>query len=1621
MASEGKSLPDFPEAIPSSHRAHNVTVAIDPVALVVTECITVTSAMRKHARWAHSSISSILGGSNSPRPNPSSRATNHDREGNLRNRASSKIDLVEDYGSFASKKQHDRSEDEGTSRWGLRGKKGQSMQDNPLMSSFAKLRAELKHCSDLQHFETDALLEPFLNVIRSSSTTAPITSLALIAITKLLAYEVINKDSPRFAHGMRLLASSVTHCRFEGDNSPSDEVVFLRILKLMEDMITGPSGEVLGDQSVCEMMECALSICCHLRMSEVLRRSAEISMVTMCQTIFARLKTLEDEFEGEAEDMEGELDKDELNAARIDSDPNADGVGPDAMNKMRQASLEVPGVANGTERPSTDMSGSHLDLSKSGEGEDDEPAEIKPYGLPSIRELFRVLADLLDPHDRQRNDTLRVMALRIVNVALEVAGPSIATHPSLASLAKDTLCRNLFQLVRSENIAILHESLRVAGTLLATCRSCLKLQQELFLSYVVACLHPRIAIPEEPGIEPSLYQGVPSAPSLARPQPHAASPGAPSSGRSTPVPVRDRQKLGMEGGSRKPDAREAMVESVGGLVRMPSFMVELFVNYDCEIDRSNLCMDMVGLLSRNAFPDSATWSTTNVPPLCLDSLLGYVQFIAERLDDEPKTAGLPDVAALQEQRRKKKIIIRGATKFNESPKGGIAYLAAQGIIEDPNDPHSITKFLKGTTRIDKKVLGEFISKRSNEAILDAYMDLFDFGHLRVDEALRQLLNSFRLPGESPLIERIVTVFSEKYMKAAQPEHIANNDAAFVLIYAIIMLNTDQYNPNVKAQNRMKLEDFARNLRGVNNNENFDPEFLQEIYEAIKSREIVLPEEHDNKHAFEHAWKELLVKTQTAENLVICETNIYDADMFAATWRPIISTLNYVFVSATEDAVFQRVILGYSQCAQIAAKHGISECLDHIIWSLAKISTLATETPPSTQLNTEVQASGKSIMVSRFAVEFGRDHKAELATLVLFRIINGHEAVIRDGWTQVVRIIVNLFVNSLVPTSFTSISRDLDLPEIPLQSPVQVIERNEKSSEVGLFSAFTNYVSSVMTDEPPEPNDQEIEATLTTVDCINACRFEEILGNVSELPISSLKSLTLSLLSHMPESESPRVISVKPELPAPTPIRANGTKPREEPAAYNPAVVYVLELATILALRDEETITELGPDVANALSNVTKDADRLHPVALSRTVFYLLSLLRASNDHGYIRAPVVLHNIASFRQDLLEECAQPILKGLYGCISGPQVELRNEIAASPDFWKVLERLHNQPEASALVFQIAQSVAGDGAKATVTPDNYEFCIPLLNAFATAGSVGARFEQYREQVARQQRNKKGQTDDTPEKQKPKKPEAVARGVKAIGIVSQLASRVPTLIKQSQLETDAAWRTYWSPVFRCLATQSVNPCREIRQTALVSLQRCLQSPDLASPDHTEWTNIFGEVLFPLIQQLLKPEVYQTDPVGMSDTRVQAAQLLCKIFLHYLVLLSEWEGVLDLWIRILGIMDRLMNSGQSQDVLAEAVPESLKNILLVMSSGEYMVAPPSGEEDDERTELQKSLWTETWERLERFLPHLMKEVFPDASKEHTKTTPLPAKAESDGGCSTETADSKVDSETAKEAEPAAA
>lgn len=144
QASTGEFSGDMPDQVRQPQSSPNrrpgtfpVSVAIDPVALITTECITVASAMRKHARWAHSSVSAILGGSTSS-SNPvaeGSRPSTPGRSLSARKGNQVRPSLVE-HDSLAN-------------RWGLRGKKGKSMQDNPLMAGFGRLRRDLIGCKGM--------------------------------------------------------------------------------------------------------------------------------------------------------------------------------------------------------------------------------------------------------------------------------------------------------------------------------------------------------------------------------------------------------------------------------------------------------------------------------------------------------------------------------------------------------------------------------------------------------------------------------------------------------------------------------------------------------------------------------------------------------------------------------------------------------------------------------------------------------------------------------------------------------------------------------------------------------------------------------------------------------------------------------------------------------------------------------------------------------------------------------------------------------------------------------------------------------------------------------------------------------------------------------------------------------------------------------------------------------------------------------------------------------------------------------------------------------------------------------------------------------------------------------
>ena len=209
-------------------------------------------------------------------------------------------------------------------------------------------------------------------------------------------------------------------------------------------------------------------------------------------------------------------------------------------------------------------------------------AERSIDGLPSILELLRVLINILDPNDQAHTDSTRLTALRTLNVAFEVSGPRICAYPSLSALVLDHGCKYLFQLARSDHPVVLQTSLRTIATMFETMRPKLKLQQELFLAFTIDRLAttPAPSAPKNMNLAQKALTGSPRG---GTPVPGTPLLGPPESD-SEKVPATPRLLVPPARG----DTRELLLETLCQISRHPSFMVDLYTNYDCDMNCENM-------------------------------------------------------------------------------------------------------------------------------------------------------------------------------------------------------------------------------------------------------------------------------------------------------------------------------------------------------------------------------------------------------------------------------------------------------------------------------------------------------------------------------------------------------------------------------------------------------------------------------------------------------------------------------------------------------------------------------------------------------------------------------------------------------------------------------------------------------------------------------------------------------------------------------------------------------------------------------------------------------------------------------------------------------------------------
>lgn len=730
------------------------------------------------------------------------------------------------------------------------------------------------------------------------------------------------------------------------------------------------------------------------------------------------------------------------------------------------------------------------------ENNENSTKTLVPYSLPCVREVFRFLISLTSPVNSQNTSNMIHTALSLLTVALEVGVEHINHIPSLLSLIKNQLCRNLFMLIKEDaKLPIFMASLRVCTLLFESLRTHLKFQMEMFLSKLTSI-------------------------------------------------------IASESANVSYFCKELCLETIIQLWHIPGLITELFLNYDCNLYSSNVFEDLTKLLSKNAFPVQGLYSTNL---LSLEALLTVIDIIdshypqySKRKEREKNRGGKQDntnftkfnkypisVVAppssgyllglgylqgqtpitptlkarlcvmgdqdierehLLEIKEKKKMLIHGTSLFNSKPEKGIQFLQSHGIIGHSNE--DIALFIKENPHLDKKIIGDFVSKKKNVGVLSAFVKSFNFSGLRIDECLRIFLEAFRLPGEAPLISIIIEHFSSHW-HSSNGNQFEKDDAAFTLAYAVIMLNVDQHNQNAKKQNiPMTLEQFTNNLRGVNGGKDFDKKMLEEIYCAIHNEEIVMPAEQTGIVKENYEWKLLLKRGNSAEGeyLLTNGNNSFDEDLFTLCWSPTIASLSYVFDKSNEDSFLQKALSGFKKCASIAARYCMSDVFDNIVVSLIKFTTLTTIPSDSPE---------------QAAVCFGDNIKAQLAALTVFRLVTTHGDNLRDGWRNIIELLLQLFKCRILCSALIE-SEDFVEPtgKVKLQRETPV---NIPRTESGIFSSLYSYIALGDSGVGKGLSPEEVKLIEKAKSCIEECHPEKLLAESAFLRYDSLNELLEAMI------------------------------------------------------------------------------------------------------------------------------------------------------------------------------------------------------------------------------------------------------------------------------------------------------------------------------------------------------------------------------------------------------------------------------------------------------------------------------------------------------------------------------
>ncbi|PIN23786.1 Guanine nucleotide exchange factor [Handroanthus impetiginosus] len=730
---------------------------------------------------------------------------------------------------------------------------------------------------DLSLSDSDIILSPLINAL--SANYVKVSEPALDAVQKLIAHGYLHGEAdPSGGPEAKLLSrliDSACKCHDLGD-----ENVELLVIKALLSAVTSVSLRIHGD---CLLQVVRTCYDIYLNSKNVVNQTtAKASLVQMLVIVFRRMEAdsstvplqpivVAELMEPvEKADVDGSMtvfvqgfitkimqDIDGVFSPSTPSGGVGSGVGAhDGAFETKTSTVEGTNPADlldSTDKDMLDAKYWEISMYKTalegrkgeladgeGEREDDMDVQIGNKLRRDAFLVFRALCKLsmkTPPKDAAADPQAmkgKIVALELLKILLENAGAVFRTSERFLDAIKQYLCLSLLKNSASSLMIVFQLSCSIFISLVSRFRGGLKAEIGVFFPMIVLRVLENVAQPN--------FQ----------------------------------QKM-------------TVLRFLEKLCDDSQILIDIFLNYDCDVNASNIFERMVNGLLKTAQGVPPGVASTLQPPQdgimklqamkCLVAILKCMgdwmnkqlripdSHSAKKLDaadnssdpgsppysngngDEPTegsgthseaSSEVSDVSTLEQRRAYKLELQEGISLFNRKPKKGIEFLINANKVG--NSAEEIAAFLKNASGLNKTLIGDYLGEREDLSlkVMHAYVDSFDFQGMEFDEAIRVFLQGFRLPGEAQKIDRIMEKFAERYCKC-NPKAFTSADTAYVLAYSVIMLNTDAHNPMVK--NKMSAEDFIRNNRGIDDGKDLPDEYLRSLFERISRNEIKMKEDN----------------------------------------------------------------------------------------------------------------------------------------------------------------------------------------------------------------------------------------------------------------------------------------------------------------------------------------------------------------------------------------------------------------------------------------------------------------------------------------------------------------------------------------------------------------------------------------------------------------------------------------------------------------------------------------------------------------------------------------------------------------------------------------------------------